>query len=122
MALINKVKPKNSEKRGKKQLKESKYCNYCKKQGHTDDNCWKKYPEKSSNTSKNAQKSDDEQSEILTAIEPELAKISTKMTELGNITSKNDSYKWILNSAASTHICCEKPLFSTLYKTDKTLL
>jgi hypothetical protein len=43
MALANKVKPKNSEKRGKKQLKESKYYNYYKKQDHTNDNCWKKY-------------------------------------------------------------------------------
>jgi hypothetical protein len=39
------------------------------------------------------QKSDDEISEVLTAIKPELAKILTKKTELVNITSKNDSYK-----------------------------
>jgi hypothetical protein len=30
MALTNKVKPKKSEKRGKKQLKELKLCNYYK--------------------------------------------------------------------------------------------
>jgi hypothetical protein len=122
MALTNKVKPKNSEKRGKKQLKELKFCNYCKKQGHINDNYWTKYPEKSPNTLKNTQKSDDEKSEVLTAIEPELAKILTKKTELVNITSKNDSYKWILDSGASIHICCEKSLFSTLYKTDRTVL
>jgi hypothetical protein len=38
IALTNKGKPKNSEKRGKKQLKELKSCNYYKKQGHIDDN------------------------------------------------------------------------------------
>jgi hypothetical protein len=53
MALTNKVKPKNSQKRGKKQLKELKFCNYYKKQGYIDDNYWIKYPEKSLNTSKN---------------------------------------------------------------------
>jgi hypothetical protein len=53
MALTNKVKPKNSEKQGKKQLKELKFCNYYKKQGHIDNNYWTKYPEKSLNTSKN---------------------------------------------------------------------
>jgi hypothetical protein len=65
MALTDKVKPKNSEKRGKKQLKELKFCNYCKKQGHIDESCWTKYPEKSPNTSKNTQKSDDENPEVL---------------------------------------------------------
>jgi predicted DNA binding protein len=122
MALTNKVKPKNSENRGKKQLKELKFCNYYKKQGYIDNNCWTKYLEKSPNTLKNTRKSDDEKSEVLTVIKPELAKILTKKTELVNITSKNDSYKWILDSGASIHICYEKSLFSTLYKTDRTVL
>jgi hypothetical protein len=93
MALTNKVKPKNSEKRGEKQLKELKYYNYYKKQGYINDNYWIKYPEKSLNTLKNAHKSNDEKSEVLTAIELKLAKILTKKTELVNITSKNNSYK-----------------------------
>jgi hypothetical protein len=38
MPLTNKVKPKNSKKRGKKQLKQLKFYNYYKKQGYTDDN------------------------------------------------------------------------------------
>jgi hypothetical protein len=74
------------------------------------------------NTLKNTQKSDDEKSEVLTAIKLELAKILTKKTELVNITSKNDFYKWILDSGASIHICYKKSLFSTLYKTDRTVL
>jgi hypothetical protein len=38
MALTNKVKPKNSERRDKKQLKELKFYNYYKKQGYINDN------------------------------------------------------------------------------------
>jgi hypothetical protein len=38
MALTNKVKPKNSEKRGKKQLKELKYYKYYKRQDYINDN------------------------------------------------------------------------------------
>jgi hypothetical protein len=38
MALTNKVKSKNSENRGKKQLKELKFYNYYKKKGYIDDN------------------------------------------------------------------------------------
>jgi hypothetical protein len=122
MALTNKVKPKNSENRGKKQLKELKFYNYCKKQGYINDNYWTKYPEKLLNTLKNTQKSDNKKSEVLTIIKSELAKILTKKTKLVNIISKNDSYKWILDLGASIHICYEKSLFSTLYKTDRTVL
>jgi hypothetical protein len=74
------------------------------------------------NTLKNAYKSDDKKSEVLTIIKPELAKILSKKTELVNITSKNNSYNKMLDLGVFIYIYYEKSLFLTLYKTDRTVL
>ena len=118
MALIQQIKPKKQQEAQKDQ-KQQKYCNFCKKQGHYDTNCFKKHPEKApkntKNTFKNAQNSssrDEINSEIFTAI-------STKKEDI--LLSKNDSIEWILDSGASTHICCDKTLFSSLFPTEKSV-
>jgi hypothetical protein len=88
-----------------------------------DENCFKKHSEKLRKNTENSSKSEDEKSVILTAIQPKIAEQLTKNHDLVNIsTSKNDFIKWILDSGASTHICYEKSLFSSLTKTEKTVL
>ena len=88
--------------------KSNKKCKYCKKSGHFESDCWKKYPDLTPdwakvktgakpNTGNNATEKDE-----ITLISQNHAMISTNQNE------------WILDSAATSHICAERTMFSTL--------
>lgn len=114
MALIQQLKP-NKQQEAQKSTNKPQYkqknCNFCKKKGHFEDNYFRKYPEKAPKNAKNRSSEKEENSEILTAIS----------TEKSRNISKNDSIEWILDSGASTHICCDKTLFSSLFPTEKSV-
>ena len=113
MALLNEIKPKKVQQNTQNSQNKQKYCNFCKKKGHFEAVCYQKHPEKVPKNGRNwSSKKEEENSEILSTISIEKNDI---------LVSKNDFTEWILDSGASTHICCDKTLFSSLIPTDKTV-
>jgi Integrase core domain/GAG-pre-integrase domain len=112
MALTHEIKPKRQQQNMQNGQKQPKQCYFCKKKGHLEANCFLKYPEKAPKNAKNRSSNKEEKSEILSTISIEKNDI---------LVSKNDSTEWILDSGASTHICCDKTLFSSLFPTEKTV-
>ncbi|KAH7551038.1 hypothetical protein BM1_09912 [Bipolaris maydis] len=100
------------------QYKSSKYCSYCRRNGHLVDQCWQKDPSKRPNQGSN--RSETALSTIVST-DRNIADITQSVNSSSYIkTSKNiktsKSIKWILDSGASSHICCDRKLFRNIRK------
>ena len=85
-------------------------CTHCKKKGHEESKCWKKHPEKKpkkpNSKDKSQQKDDVEDNEEVTLI-------SSAELAFHN-DNEEESVNWILDSGATSHICSNRALFSTI--------
>lgn len=85
-----------------------KQCNFCKRPGHVEATCWKKYPSKNARHRTKAKPkkantsiidaSDDEEQQLLSAVVLHTVQIQD----------------WILDSGATTHICCNRDAFTSI--------
>lgn len=85
-----------------------KQCNFCKRPGHVEATCWKKYPSKNARHRAKAKPkkantsitdvSDDEEQQLLSAVVLHTVQIQD----------------WILDSGATTHICCNRDAFTSI--------
>ena len=82
--------------------KNKKKCSFCEKTGHKEDKCWKKDPSKNPFKTKQADKESDSE-DLLMACQ----------------TIKSSD--WVLDSGATSHICCDINLFRDLKTTSKSI-
>ena len=125
----------------KNKAKNDSKCAHCSKLGHTEEKCWKKYPElkKIRILAKNSQKQtrkpqlkdqyqdNDGELALTTWTNTLNQSIPTLKPTVNSETSRllglavNDPGVWYLDSGATTHICANKALFSHLEPCNKTL-
>ena len=114
----NKYKPYNQSKIKKSTLK----CKFCKKKGHEIDKCWAKNPALKS-VRKDDDNDDTSESHQIAMPTIEYRQSVDRFLDLDNETSLNYSAlfsresmksKFILDSGATTHICCDKTFFNEI--------
>jgi hypothetical protein len=93
--------------------KSSKYCSYCNKSGHKDNECYKK---KRSNKKQFKAANIVEESSLNSTI------IQVNNTEGTKESSTSNKIIWVLDSGASHHICSREDLFSNLELIDNTYI
>jgi hypothetical protein len=86
----------------KKDKKLKKTCNYCKKIGHLEKDC---YSKKSKSISNSKAIDLEESSKLETAL------VSSKIT---TVNKSNNTINFILDSSATIHTCCIKELFTSI--------
>ncbi|KAL6154143.1 hypothetical protein ACJBU6_07428 [Exserohilum turcicum] len=97
-----------------KSNKSPKQCSYCHKNGHQIDQCWTKDPSKRPNRS--TQKTESALSTVV-SVDQNAADIKTALS-----TQSTNTIEWILDSAASAHICFDRELFRNLTSVSKTYI
>ena len=86
-----------------------KFCGYCKKQGHLIDDCWKvENKEKRNDTWKPKNKSESDGKVNVTPRNK--SDLDDALVVFASCVSCHD--EWILDSACSFHICCNRDWFS----------
>ncbi|KAH7559973.1 Retrovirushypothetical proteinrelated Pol polyprotein from transposon TNT 1hypothetical protein94 [Bipolaris maydis] len=96
------------------QYKSSKNCSFCRRNGHTIDQCWQKDPSKRPNQGSNRSE---------TALST-IVSVNQTIADI-NITQSvktNKSIKWILDSGASAHICSDRTLFRNISSISNTYI
>jgi hypothetical protein len=113
--------------------KKQNQCSFCKRNGHIEDNCFKKNPRlresyykkqlESINNTTTTNSSSDISNNIQESALNTITTHSINYTEAKNIsiTTSSNSIKWVLDSGASTHICADKELFHTIRPTDSII-
>ena len=114
MALVSHPKPKQGGANAKKDKQEKQKCKHCKKSGHPDTKCWKKFPHLRPEKTKSDDNTTKEESDS-----NEVSLISNE--NLLFSAAKDSQNQWILDSGATSHILCDRTLFSTLESCDTTL-
>ncbi|KAH7556718.1 hypothetical protein BM1_06152 [Bipolaris maydis] len=96
------------------QYKSSKNCSFCRRNGHTIDQCWQKDPSKRPNQGSNRSE---------TALST-IVSVNQTIADI-NITQSvktNKSIEWILDSGASAHICSDRTLFRNISSISNTYI
>jgi hypothetical protein len=86
--------------------KTKRTCNHCKKSGHIEEKCWIKHP--ALKTQKESNKDKESQPEEVALISQTEAALHTEDP------TSEDTIDWILDSGATSHICSDKRLFTSL--------
>jgi hypothetical protein len=94
-ALVAKASSKKAQTRPK--------CSHCHKSGHNKSKYWQKYPEKKPKKPNSAGNTQNEDFSLIMSAE----------TALFNQNDESIS-NWILDSAATRHICCDRDLFTKI--------
>ena len=105
----NRDKRKNDRGRSKSKGRDGKFCKYCKKTSHNIDDCWKlQNKEKRNGTYQPKNKSEgDGKADVVSNDNSD----GDCLVVFAGCVSGND--EWILDSACSLHICCNKDWFSS---------
>lgn len=92
--------------------KSSSICNYCKKRGHNEAKCWTKDP-----SLKKIGQTKEESLNTSTVVQS-----CSAIETVNNTVADQDVISWVLDSGASTHVCCRDDVFNFINPVSQTFI
>ena len=121
-ALVTKAPaPEKSKNTSKTEKRKPGNCNYCKKAGHWEKECWKKKADKAKTENKDEEKSNKLKTELsakVAAIVSEEDELALRLFVACKQKWKTNSVKWIVNSGASASMSCHQSWLRTFRTLD----